>query len=414
MSEGVGNYSFYNHNLQRPTIQPNRLVKQSSSENALNNFESLSILSPTAEPKEQHFAGEPLVAGFVPHPPEAPRTKGSTPIRFRGKKRLRNESPRTSGSEDERLSRKQAASSNVSTLSNQIRSSSTGSRDGSHSDPEFQRRRHYRKLEPLQRISSRKNIVDSFKMYQHSAKIEPLSQPLKVIHDINGNDNDDEKLTPNKAENNTKRKNDLVNDDDKYGNNVGVSEDDSFTNVSCSDDDDDTLSSSSSESDEELRKKSEEIADALLSKRYPDATLPSIPKGSVCNDTTIYENMDANISTQLSNTYETVGDFENVLHQNQKHRHYSSDVELSRKEGSEFSYTSQTSLLPRVDARTVRLRNTNFLQEEMEKYFPEHKLSIFVATWNMHEEKVFYYFIIILLLLILFYFYYNNMWNMIG
>ncbi|EDO43425.1 predicted protein [Nematostella vectensis] len=33
------------------------------------------------------------------------------------------------------------------------------------------------------------------------------------------------------------------------------------------------------------------------------------------------------------------------------------------------------------------MRNKNFLREEMEKYFPDHKVGVFVATWNMHEEK---------------------------
>ena len=46
------------------------------------------------------------------------------------------------------------------------------------------------------------------------------------------------------------------------------------------------------------------------------------------------------------------------------------------------------SMLPRVSARTARTRSGNFLKEEMERYLPDHQIGVFVATWNMHEEKV--------------------------
>jgi len=41
-----------------------------------------------------------------------------------------------------------------------------------------------------------------------------------------------------------------------------------------------------------------------------------------------------------------------------------------------------------VSARRARTRSGNFLKEEMERYFPDRQIGIFVATWNMHEEKV--------------------------
>lgn len=44
--------------------------------------------------------------------------------------------------------------------------------------------------------------------------------------------------------------------------------------------------------------------------------------------------------------------------------------------------------LPRVPASRARDRNSNFIQEELEKYLPERKLMVFVGTWNMHGEKV--------------------------
>jgi hypothetical protein len=41
-----------------------------------------------------------------------------------------------------------------------------------------------------------------------------------------------------------------------------------------------------------------------------------------------------------------------------------------------------------VPASKARDRNSNFIQEELEKYLPEQKLMVFVGTWNMHGEKV--------------------------
>ena len=42
------------------------------------------------------------------------------------------------------------------------------------------------------------------------------------------------------------------------------------------------------------------------------------------------------------------------------------------------------SMLPRVPAQK---RSSN-LKEEMERYLPDHQIGVFVATWNMHEEKL--------------------------
>ena len=43
--------------------------------------------------------------------------------------------------------------------------------------------------------------------------------------------------------------------------------------------------------------------------------------------------------------------------------------------------------LPRVPASRARDRSSNFIQEELEKYLPEQKLTVFIGTWNMHGEK---------------------------
>ena len=48
----------------------------------------------------------------------------------------------------------------------------------------------------------------------------------------------------------------------------------------------------------------------------------------------------------------------------------------------------RNSLLPKVPASKARDRNSNFVQEELESYLPQRKLTVFVGTWNMHGEKV--------------------------
>ena len=70
---------------------------------------------------------------------------------------------------------------------------------------------------------------------------------------------------------------------------------------------------------------------------------------------------------------------------------YASDTGLSFRSTGQASDSSRSSLLPRVSARRARTRSGNFLKEEMERYFPDRQIGIFVATWNMHEEKVRYW-----------------------
>ena len=69
---------------------------------------------------------------------------------------------------------------------------------------------------------------------------------------------------------------------------------------------------------------------------------------------------------------------------------YASDTDLSFRSTGQASNFSPSTLLPRVSARRARTRSGNFLKEEMERYFPDRQIGIFVATWNMHEEKVRY------------------------
>ena len=73
-----------------------------------------------------------------------------------------------------------------------------------------------------------------------------------------------------------------------------------------------------------------------------------------------------------------------------------SDTEAVRRRRSDNHRNSKelwgkakyVTCLPRVPASRARDRNSNFVQEELEKYLPERKLMVFIGTWNMHGEKV--------------------------
>lgn len=63
-------------------------------------------------------------------------------------------------------------------------------------------------------------------------------------------------------------------------------------------------------------------------------------------------------------------------------------MEKRRSNKDQWNKAKIATLLPRVPASKARDRNSNFVQEELEKYLPEKKLMIFIGTWNMHGEKV--------------------------
>ena len=60
----------------------------------------------------------------------------------------------------------------------------------------------------------------------------------------------------------------------------------------------------------------------------------------------------------------------------------------SRQSKELWGKAKVVTLLPRVPASRARDRNSNFVKEELEKYLPERKLTVFIGTWNMHGEKV--------------------------
>ncbi|XP_048587564.1 uncharacterized protein LOC5515358 isoform X2 [Nematostella vectensis] len=488
MANGSGNYSFFNHKLRMPTRTSPRnnklLERRTSSENTLHRLESLSILSPASAAVEDvvPFRGDVFAAGLVPHPPDSPKSsdenskRTSSALRFRGKKRTRNESPRTSGSEDEKQIRKFAFTSKVSPLTSPRRSStgSIGSLEGLECAADLIRRKNLISLQPLKGIKSDKDLVSNFKSYQQSARSSsPInvatnskqlttSTPIKVMEkNENGKEEINDPGHGNKLDNSDFAQQANKSLIDKNVRAIpefadvtsSLSSEDSFTNVSGNDDDDDdntTLSSSST--DEDLKQISENIAKEISTKRYPDATLPSLPRNSTLDisgkyesigpgtyekcASPMYQNADnyentkpqinspkySNVNGTVSSTgdssyvhdstfddsrlYETLSGYENqkalaqvwststgdlnhgnTQTQNATDARFVSETNLSAETGSGFSSVSRNSLLPRVPAKVARMRNKNFLREEMEKYFPDHKVGVFVATWNMHEEK---------------------------
>ena len=129
--------------------------------------------------------------------------------------------------------------------------------------------------------------------------------------------------------------------------------------------------------------------------RDPNSTLPTVPgqlndRTLASNSTGLYEsihpqkvdNVRNNSTSDLRNLSK---ELERVATNDEK---YGSDTDLSLRSTGQASNLSTMSMLPRVSAQTARTRSGNFLKEEMERYLPDHQIGVFVATWNMHEEKV--------------------------
>lgn len=460
---GDGNYSFYKHNLRTPAMQSfNRsrlLGRRESSENKLGCPEN----SPTTEKPEQLIQGVKFT-GFVPHPPSSPRSTGSSPRSnpgspvLKGKKRSRYDSPKTSGSEDDRKLSKPALSSIRDPLpplrrrgsSESIGSvESVGSGDVPFTGSPFGRRRG---LEPLKDIGSDKELVGSFKSYQQTAKCDSPSssnplKPMKVNKDSDITPRDDTGEAERFPLHSTPIKPALQEPASVISNGTVAEDEDTLSCsdeslTSVSDSEDDALSDSE---DEQLKRQSKKIAE-VLSRRDPNSTLPSLPGGVVaesegsglCSSSSESEEgedqrgskkrtkassrrdpnstlptlpadrKDDTIKSDASGLYDSLhhskypkmtdmqssstSDLQNLNRALAKvstsDPRYVSDTELCQTYGSQFSQVSQSSLLPRVNARTVRMRTKNFLSEEMERYVPERCIGLFVATWNMHEEKV--------------------------
>ena len=462
------NYSFFNHNLRTPAMQslnrPRLLNRRGSTENKLPSSNTVQNAAETQEGA--------TVTGFVPHPPCSPRStdgfeRANSP---RGKKRLRNDSPKTS-SDDERVPPKSAAGF-IRELPPLQRRGSSESLESPNSDrlmgsPLGARKRG---LEPLKKFGTDKDLVNDFKSYQQRAKCNSpgtnspsrnSTKPVKVDKESGEvlsreGTADAENATPPKCfqEPATVVMNGTLTGDDEDT----LSLSDSFTSVS---DSDTSLSQSECEGRERSvssnhhyenvpaesadlrsfsrgdgdgnRTKNSDENNFLKSKRNPNSTLPTLPvnrkdEEMESNTSHLYDSVhpgtelappgwglydsvhpgsmpSSDVAGLKDNSNATGGVSDLVMSNSASDLrkinralakistddpNYVSDSEFSYTYTSQFSQLSQSSLLPRVNAQAARARNSNFLSQEMDKYVPERSIGVFVATWNMHEEKVLY------------------------
>ena len=400
-----GNYSFSSHNLPSPAMRqsfnrPAMMLQNSKLQSPENRF-GLSPNKAAESQDDEPFTtkeGDTQRVKFAPHPPSSPRANAPDSnvhrvagLNSKGVKRFRHESPRNSpsGSEDERRIHKQV--NNVILDPLPMRRGSTGSLNSMGSSESLgsprQRNRNLRGVEPLRDIVSDKDITGNFKSYQNRAKtddsgrkiLKNVVHPMRVTHDqtAKGEKNVQETL-PVKV--NSVQSVSLNNKTPSEDEVTLSSSNDSLTSVSDSEED------LESDSDIPRNKKLE-----LGKQRDPNSTLPTIPgqlndRTLASNSTGLYEsihpqkvdNVRNNSASDLRNLSK---ELERVATNDEK---YGSDTDLSLRSTGQASNLSTMSMLPRVPAQK---RSSN-LKEEMERYLPDHQIGVFVATWNMHEEKV--------------------------
>jgi len=412
MAEG-GNYSFSSQKLRTPAMmqsfnRPAKLLQQRqfhSPENRLDSSSNNVVGSPN-DASLTLKEGDPQAIKFVPHPPSSSRSStvvDRQALSSKGVKRSRHESPRNSpsGSEDERRIHKHVLNVVLDPLPLRRRGS-TGSLDSMGSSesldsPRNRNRsnRNLRGVEPLKDIGTDKELINSFKSYQNSAKSDASGKkilkknvvhPFRVTQEQNGSEED----IPERKETTPVKFNSeqpiLLNNKPSSEDEVTLSSsDDSLTSVS------DSEENSVSNSDT-----SESKNHGKAAKRDPNSTLPTLPsqvnnRTLAGNSSGLYESIHPNESNQDETRNNSTSDLQNLSKALEEvatnDERYASDTDLSVRSTGQASNVSTLSLLPRVSARRARTRSGNFLKEEMERYFPDRIIGIFVATWNMHEEK---------------------------
>ena len=451
MAEG-GNYSFFNHNLRTTAMKQSfdrpKVLQQRQSQTAGNRVDSSSHKAFASQKDTPLLVkeGNAKNVTFVPHPPSSPRSNSRpgevsprvAALNAKGVKRTRHDSSMTSpsGSEDERRTHKHVANVVLDPLPLK-RSGSTGSLDsigssesfGSPRDGNRSINRNLRGIEPLKDIGSDKDLINSFKSYQNNAKNDDLGKKVlkkNVVHPLRVEQQQvqskedvsvqtESTLIKSKSEQST-----VVNKEPPAEDEITLSSStDSFTSVS------DSEENSISNSDAEGKFQGKAVH------RDPNSTLPTLPvqfnHDTLGADTShLYDNVhltgneyenypqgaltgqhhDRTLTANASGLYESIrpndrnqddvqrnsaSDLQQLskaLEQIATDERCASDTDLSFRSTGQFSNVSTSTLLPRVSARRARTRSGNFLKEEMERYLPERQIGIFVATWNMHEEKV--------------------------
>lgn len=416
MAEG-GNYSFSSHNLRTPAMRqsfnrPAKLLQHRQLQTPENRLGTSSVNADGSQTDTSLTVkkGDPQSVKFVPHPPSSRRSSAGdvsprvAALNSKGVKRSRHESPLNSpsGSEDERRIHKHVLNVVLDPLPLR-RSGSTGSLDSmgsseSLSSPRNRSKsnRNLRGVEPLKDISSDKELIKNFKSYQSSAKKDDSSKRIlkkNVVHPFSATpeQNDSEEDICERKETTPVKSNSeqsvLINNKPPSEDEVTLSSsNDSLTSVS------DSEENSISNSDT-----SESKNHGKPVQRHPNSTLPTLP--SQLNDRTLagnssglYESIHPNEHNQDEARNNSTSDLRNLSKALEQvatnDERYASDTDLSVRSTGQASNVSTLSILPRVSARRARTRSGNFLKEEMERYFPDGQIGIFVATWNMHEEKV--------------------------
>lgn len=357
-----------------------------------------------------------------------------------------------SGSEDERRSRKHVLNVMLDPLPLKRSGStgsldSIGSSEsfGSPRDGHRGANRNLRGIEPLKDIGSNKELLKNFKSYQNSAKNEDLGKKMlkkNVVHPLRVEQQQADISTQTGStpiKSNSKTTSVLYDEPPAEDEVTLSSSNDSLTSVS------DSKENSISNSDAESKNQRKPI------QRDPNSTLPTLPcqlndrtlgtnasglyesvhpsernqndipsvqtgelndQGVVTNSSGLYDSVPPNEGIyqnqgipvyQNQGVYQTEGIQDDLQHNSTSDLRqlsralekvvtddetYASDTDLSFRSTGQASGFSTSTLLPRVSARRARTRSGNFLKEEMERYFPDRQIGIFVATWNMHEEKV--------------------------
>ncbi|PFX15188.1 uncharacterized protein LOC111343866 [Stylophora pistillata] len=443
MAEG-GNYSFFNHNLRttatKQSFERPKLLHQRQSQSAGNIFQSSSSHNDTPLLVKEASAQN---VKFAPHPPTSPRSNSRpagevsprvAALNSKGIKRTRNESTRNSasGSEDERRSHKHVANVALDPLPLKRRGS-TGSLDsigsseslGSPRDRNRSINRNLRGIEPLKDIGSEKDLVHSFKSNQNNAKnndfakkvlkknvVHPLRvEPQQVLSTGDSSTQTESTWIHSKSEQSIEVKNETPAEDEI----TLSSSNDSLTSVSDSEENSLSVSDAEGKSDgkgnhrhpnstlptlpDQLNAKREGVASADLyesvtikasNHRENDPTKQGLGRTLKANSSGLYENIHPNEENQDKIQHNSASDLRQLskaLEQVATNERCSSETDLSNWPTGEFLSSATSMVLPRVSARRARTRSGNFLKEEMERYLPDRKIGIFVATWNMHEEK---------------------------
>lgn len=411
MTDGE-NYSFSSHNLQTPAMRqsfnrPAKLLQHRQLQIEDNRLGSSSNNASGSHNDTLSNERDSQTVRFMPHPPSSPRSSAVdvnprlAALNSKGVKRSRDESPRNSlsGSEDENRIRKHVSGVVLDPLPLKRRGStgsvdSVGSSESLGGSHRSRSNRNLRGVEPLKDIGSDEEVVNSFKSYQNSAKNNDLGKKIvkkNVVHPmrVTQKQGDPEKEISLQTETSNPRSNSeqsvLLNNKRPSEDEVTLSSsNDSLTSVS---DSDENSISNSDTSEGKNRGKAMQ--------RDPNSTLPTLPcqhndRTVKANSSGLYESIrPSELSMDHNNSATDLHHLSKALEKVATNdERCASDTDLSVKSTGQASNLSTLSLLPRVPARRARTRSGNFLQEEMERYFPDHQIGVFVATWNMHEEKV--------------------------